>query len=101
MGRLGARLALPLVRGERGAYPQKPLCPICRRNKVFEPHSFAVLAAGALMEVRRGNSVLDDRLRGFLSLTWHGAHDGGSGRDPEAYIDLPIADDVSGGQAEL
>ena len=69
---------LPFLRGEKTCFPSKPVCPACGRNRVFEPHSFAVVAAGALMKMRGGAAGPDPRMEGFLGVTWHGAHDGGS-----------------------
>ncbi len=44
-----AELKLPIVKGKSSHWPKKPLCPICGKNKVFEPHSMAILAAGAML----------------------------------------------------
>ncbi len=38
---------------------------------------------------------------GFLSLAWHGAHDGGKGRDKEIGCMVDIIRDAVGGQADL
>jgi len=43
----------------------------------------------------------DDNMDGFLSITWHGAHDGGEGRDREIGASVQIAKDVRGGQFDL
>ena len=90
---------LPLLSGSKAAYPGTSTCPVCRRAKVFEPHSFVVLEAGALLMNRRTqDSRPSASLDGFLSLIWHGAHDGGAGRDRDITAVLPVADSVAGGQ---
>ena len=38
---------------------------------------------------------------GFLHLSWHGAHDGGEGKDREIGAMVEIARDVRGGQFDL
>ncbi len=43
-----ADLKLPVVKGKAWHWPKKPLCPICGKNKVFEPHAMAILTAGAM-----------------------------------------------------
>jgi len=92
---------LPLIRGKNVHFPKTPVCPICRRKRVFEPHSFAVLAAGALLRTSRIDASTDDRMIGFLDLAWHGAHNGGRGADKDMYVHVPVANDVVGGQFEL
>jgi len=93
---------LPLMRGKKAYYPRLPVCPSCRRKRVFEPHSFAVLSAGALLKTGPGDTARpDQRMLGFLDLTWHGAHNGGSGKNADLFVTLPIARDVFGGQSEI
>jgi hypothetical protein len=92
---------MPLLRGKQFHFPSRPVCPVCRRRKVFEPHSFAVLSAGAFLKTRGGFAGPDDRMEAFLDVTWHGAHDGGSGEHPEIGVRMPVAEDVAGGQFEL
>lgn len=43
----------------------------------------------------------DDSMDGFLHMFWHGAHDGGIGKDKGIEASLDIARDVRGGQFEL
>lgn len=43
----------------------------------------------------------DDSMDGFLHMSWHGAHDGGIGKDKEIGARIDIARDVRGGQFEL
>jgi len=74
-------MKLPTIKNNSTYYPKKALCPWCKKNKVFEPHSFAVLGGGALlMDRKRDYGSSDDRMNAYLSLTWHGAHDDGQGR---------------------
>src|SRR6266508_2289157 len=75
-------MKLPLVKGRQLFCPRRPLCPVCKKSKILEPHSFAVLTGGALiMDRRRRNGRMDDALDGFLDLVWHGSHDGGEGQE--------------------
>ncbi|MEW6753941.1 MAG: hypothetical protein AB1505_23615 [Candidatus Latescibacterota bacterium] len=62
----------------------------------------AILTAGALlMDREQGTGTMSDRLDGFLSLTWHGAHDGGSGAHRDADCTVYVVDEARGGQGEL
>ena len=95
------RPTFPVVDGKRTHWPDKAVCPVCGEKKVFEPHSFAVLSAGALLMDREHDSGgMSDNLDGFLNLTWHGAHDGGQGEDPEIGCIVDIMRDAVGGQGE-
>ena len=38
---------------------------------------------------------------GFLALEWHGAHDGGQGKDRDIYEMIEIAKDVRGGEFDI
>ncbi len=55
------------------------------------------------MDRKRKDGGPDDKLDGFFSFTWHGAHtnEGGIGRDADMYETLQIAKDVRGGQFSL
>jgi len=89
---------LPIVKGKRVYHPTKALCPWCKKRKVLEPHSMAILSGGAL--VRSGADTYTgptEGLRGFLSFHWHGAHDGGEGGHRDNDLILDIAQDVDGG----
>jgi len=69
---------------------------------VFEPHSMAILSAGALLMNRVEDSgEMSDDLDGFLSFTWHGAHDEGHGADREIGCIVDVIRDAIGGQGEL
>ena len=95
-------MKLPTVKGRTSSYPKRALCPWCRKNKVLEPHSFAVIDGGALLINREDDSGgPDDNMDGFLSITWHGAHDGGVGKDRDIGATVQIAKDVRGGQFDL
>jgi hypothetical protein len=68
----------------------------------LEPHSFAHINGGALlMDRSRRNGWPDERMDGFLHLTWHGAHDGGQGANPNVYVVSEIVRDERGGQFEF
>lgn len=95
-------IALPVTKGKNANWPSKALCPVCGKNKVFEPHSMAILSAGAcLMNRKEAVGGPSDKMDGFLNLTWHGAHDGGKGRNKKIGCSVDIARDVLGGQTEL
>jgi hypothetical protein len=92
------RIKLPVVSKGMSDYPQKGICPICRKGKVLEPHSFAALSGGAILMNRRNNTgSSSDKLDAYLDLTWHGAHDNGNGKNREIYTVKYIALDVRGG----
>ena len=96
------KMKLPTVKGRTTYYPKKALCPWCQKNKLLEPHSFAILAGGALLMNRKEKfGAPDDKMDGFLHLSWHGAHDGGQGKDREIGTAVHIAYDVRGGQFDL
>ena len=58
----------------------------------------AIVTAGALlMDREKGTGTMSDNLDGFLSLTWHGAHDGGSGEYREAHCTVYVIDEAPGG----
>ncbi len=81
---------LPVIGPNESHYPKRALCPWCRKRKVLEPHSFAVLSGGALSGIE-----------GFLNLTWHGAHDGGEGRKRDVYVNVAVVRDSEHGQFSL
>jgi hypothetical protein len=92
----------PLVKLRQSYFPRNPICPICKKNKTSEPHSFAVLQGGAcLMDRKKEYGGPDEKMDAFLTLAWHGAHDNGIGKLRGRYDILEIARDVRGGQFEL
>ncbi|MBN1909761.1 MAG: hypothetical protein JW818_08480 [Pirellulales bacterium] len=95
-------LVLPILTGSNTYHPKEPVCPVCGERKVLEPHSMAILSAGALLMDRKTDSGgPSDDLNGFFGLTWHGAHDGGQGNDRDIYHAVRVMDDVRGGQGEI
>ena len=95
-------IELPVIEGEPNYWPDRAICPVCGQGKVLEPHSFAILHAGALLMDRPDDSGgPSDNLDGFLSLGWHGAHDDGQGDDRDIGCYLDIIRDARGGQADL
>ncbi len=102
MSRPSTRVRFPLVQGEKSHWPAKSPCPVCRRKKVCEPHSFAALSFGALlMDRKKDLGGPSPNMDGYLGLTWHGAHDGGQGEEREVYCGLDLAREVRGGQGDL
>lgn len=85
-------------------FPSTSKCTWCKSHNVSEPHSMAVLSGGAmLMNRKTGDGGPDDRLEGFLDVTWHGAHtnEGGTGKAPDIYKCIEIAQNVQGGQFDI
>lgn len=74
-------------------------CPICKKRKVFEPHSFAVCNFGVLQKVAKDTYQMLDNdnydKSCFLSFTWHGAHSGGTGLYPDIGVNVDILDSSS------
>jgi hypothetical protein len=61
-----------------------------------------VVNGGALVRERTRNAAsLSDRLEGFLSIHWHGAHDGGEGIYPEVGVVVDVVRDSKMGQFDL
>lgn len=48
------KIKLPVVRKGQVVFPDKAVCPWCRKRKVYEPHSMAILNAGAMRQVGKG-----------------------------------------------
>ncbi|MSU60041.1 MAG: hypothetical protein EXS35_18040 [Pedosphaera sp.] len=95
-------MKFPLLKATHTIHPKKALCPQCKKRKVFEPHSMAIFAGGALfMDRKRANGGMHDQMDGFVSITWHGAHDSGTGTDRDIYTSVDIARDCRGGQFEI
>ncbi len=96
------RVKLPVVDTKPNYWPTVARCPICKKSEVHEPHSMAILGAGALkMNRRRQEGTMSDDLDGFLHLAWHGAHDNGQGINRDIGCILNIVQDARGGQADL
>jgi hypothetical protein len=103
------RLKLPVVTKRVSNYPLKAICPICKKRKVFEPHSFVVLSGGAILINRKNNTsitkkdtnITSDNLDACLDIIWHGAHGDGVGNNREIFTGKYIAYDVRGGWFDL
>lgn len=95
------RITLPVVRGKRVVFPRTPVCPWCRKRKVYEPHSMAILNAGAMRPVGEQRYEMASDTAAFLTLSWHGAHSGGKGLRPGVYASVDVAEDVVAGQFDL
>jgi hypothetical protein len=93
----------PVAKGSSTFFPKKALCPVCKKAKVLEPHSMVIVNFGAILMSNRatGSGTMSDDLDGFLHLTWHGAHDGGVGQDPNIEAHVDIVENTIGGQADL
>jgi hypothetical protein len=73
------------------------------QKKVLEPHSMAILMGGALEKLGEDHFVTSsgDKIVGFLSLIWHGAHDDGEGDFREKDYILDLVDESTDGQFQL
>ena len=90
-------MKLPVIKKSPNYFPQDGFCPWCKR-KVGEPHSFVELAGGALLEDRKSKAAgSSERMEGFLTLTWHGAHDQGEGEDRDFDAITYLVEFVRGG----
>jgi len=54
-----------------------------------------------LMDRAKDSGGPSDNLDGFLAPHWHGAHDGGKGKDDDIFGGVDIVRDAIGGQADL
>lgn len=97
------KLKFPVAKERNIFFPKKALCPMCKAAKVLEPHSMAIVNLGAMLMANRktGFSSMSDDLDGFFRFSWHGAHNGGTGRDPNIQASVDIVQDTRGGQADL
>ena len=92
-------MKFPLLKGKHTAHPDVAVCPQCKKSKVLEPHSMAILDGGSIyMGRKRG---VAEKLEGFASITWHGAHDNGIGGDRDIFVSSELASDCRGGQFEI
>jgi endogenous inhibitor of DNA gyrase (YacG/DUF329 family) len=102
MGRKNENMKFPVLKGKKTAFPRNAKCPQCEQSKVLEPHSMVILCGGAmLMDQKRKNGGPNECLDGFLELTWHGAHNGGTGKDRDIFTSVHLAEDCFGGQFEI
>ena len=93
------KVKFPVLIGEDTGFPKKAQCPWCKRNKVLEPHSMAIVEGGACWSDKASNvSGPAKQMEGFLYLAWHGVHDGGTGPDADVFAVVDIVKDVRGGQ---
>jgi hypothetical protein len=92
------KIKAPIIQGRATYYPRNAVCPWCKKKKVMEPHSMAILTGGALAKVRRDvYAGPTTGLKGTLSFHWHGAHDDGEGDHRDKGVIFDIARDVNGG----
>lgn len=93
-----AKIRFPVIKAKPPVFPKKPLCPWCKKEKVYEPHAMAILNAGALRRVRRGAYLPGKDLYGFVSLTWHGDD---TDDHYHEYTSIDIVEKSAYGQFEL
>jgi hypothetical protein len=96
------RSAIPVIEKRNAHYPREAICLWCKKRKVMEPHSMAILSGGALAKVgRNAYSGPTKGLKGNLSFVWHGAHDSGEGDHRNTFVHFDITCDVEGGLFNL
>ncbi|MBI4529015.1 MAG: hypothetical protein HY695_34895 [Deltaproteobacteria bacterium] len=97
------KLKFPVAKERSIFFPKEASCPVCRTEKVLEPHSMAIVNLSAVLMTNRKTRAgsMSDDLEGFLRLIWHGAHNGGTGPDAGTEGSLDIVEDARGGQADL
>lgn len=98
------KISFPVIDRRNQKYPKRPVCPICKKNKVWEPHSFVVLWGGAIEKKGRDHyesTIENANIVGVLNLDWHGAHDDGEGEFREIGITVDIVDKATGGNFDL
>jgi hypothetical protein len=95
------KIKLPVVGKKQVVFPDRAVCPWCRKRKVYEPHSMAILNAGAMRQVGKDRYEMATDTQAFMTLMWHGAHPGGKGDLRDVYASVHIADEVANGQFDL
>ena len=91
-----AGLELPLVLKDTSTWPSDSKCPVC--SKEFNG-AFATVNGGALM-MDGDVDGMDERMRAFITLIWHGRHDH-DGEADDVYAGLDIVEDGAQGQFDL
>lgn len=99
---IGKNAGFPVMNSETPYAPRESTCPWCGLLPIHEPNSMAILNGGAMMmNEDRTCGGMDQRLDGFLSLLWHGAHGSGQGLWRDRCDMVRVADNCSGGQFEI
>lgn len=89
------------LNNENNIYPEDSICPICKNKRIFEPHNFIVLEGGALFINDSGDSVLNESMKGFLCLLWHGCHNINNDSEIKANLNLEVIKNSKLGQFSL
>lgn len=82
------------------SFPVEPICPICKKNRIFEPNNFIVLEGGALLVDKKGDSILNKKMEGYLNLIWHAQHEKDVNIEGDSHL-LEIVKDSKNGQFNL
>lgn len=85
----------------RPVYPQGNICPICGKNKIYDPNTFIVINGGAMKIVNDDFKELSFDLAGFFSIHFFGAHDNGTGEYAGKYASVDVVKDSGGGQFDI
>lgn len=67
-------MKFPLIKKNEDAFPKNSICPICKKCKVYEPHSFVFIGGGALSLDEEGDSKKSNDMIGYFDFSWHGHH---------------------------
>ena len=95
--------SLPLLKGEDTVLLHDGgKCFVCRENLVGEPNSFALINGGGLLRKESGNWI-SEKISGFLTFTWHGAHSdmNGVGVDSDISASYDLVNDTNHGQFDM
>ena len=77
------------------SYPNKALCPVCKKKKVFEPHEFVVLSGGCMKRTgKQSASMAEEEYEGFLNFHYHND-------DDDIHAISTMADEVKFGQFQI
>jgi hypothetical protein len=95
-------IKFPILPEEARGY----MCAWCGTgHKLVEPNSIASISCGAILysSKKRDSGGPSDKMGGYLSISWHGAHsdEGGIGDSPDTFVDIPLRSEVVGGQMDI
>lgn len=92
-------MIFPIQRGSStsGLQAKPGQCPICHKTGVGEPNGFAFVNAGALLAIDKRSAVMDEGIKAFFTIGYHGSHNLES--EPSAVLE--IARDPPLGQFEF
>ena len=90
-------MKFPLQKGssQKGLGARRGECPICHKTGgMGEPNSFAIVNAGALLDIGNGAAIPDQRIKAFFDIGYHGSHDETTSK-PSARLEI-VSDPIMG-----